>query len=92
LGKNVDGVIPFITNPACGMELTAKPMDLLRRTLLTSGYIRHPSLCGGRGPVTGCERNNLAQFFEEEGLAEGKMLRTITMPARPAARPRDCRR
>lgn len=27
----------------------------------------------------GCERNNLAQFFEEQSLAEGKMLKTITM-------------
>ncbi|HAC47881.1 MAG TPA: galactonate dehydratase, partial [Sulfitobacter sp.] len=36
--ENVDGVIPFIHESGCGMELTGEPMDLLRRTL--SGYIR----------------------------------------------------
>lgn len=75
--ENVDGVIPFIHESGCGMELTGEPMDLLRRTL--SGYIRHPNLAGAVVLSLGCERNNLAQFFEEEGLAEGKMLRTITM-------------
>ncbi|MGB3244347.1 MAG: altronate dehydratase family protein [Sulfitobacter sp.] len=75
--ENVDGVIPFIHESGCGMEMTGEPMDLLRRTL--SGYIRHPNLAGAVVLSLGCERNNLAQFFEEEGLAEGKMLRTITM-------------
>lgn len=75
--ENVDGVIPFIHESGCGMELTGEPMDLLRRTL--SGYIGHPNLAGAVVLSLGCERNNLAQFFEEEGLAEGKMLRTVTM-------------
>jgi len=75
--ENIDGVIPFIHESGCGMEMTGEPMDLLRRTL--SGYIRHPNLAGAVVLSLGCERNNLAQFFEEEGLAEGKMLRTITM-------------
>ncbi len=75
--ENVDGVIPFIHESGCGMEMSGEPMDLLRRTL--SGYIRHPNLAGAVVLSLGCERNNLAQFFEEEGLAEGKMLRTITM-------------
>ncbi|MFG6620107.1 UxaA family hydrolase, partial [Sulfitobacter sp. 1A05707] len=75
--ENVDGVIPFIHESGCGMELTGEPMDLLRRTL--SGYIRHPNLAGAVVLSLGCERNNLAQFFEEEGLAEGKMLRCVTM-------------
>ena len=74
--ENVDGVIPFIHESGCGMEMTGEPMDLLRRTL--SGYIRHPNIAGAMVLSLGCERNNLAQFFEEEGLAEGKMLRTIT--------------
>lgn len=39
---NVDGVIPFIHESGCGMEMTGEPMDLLRRTL--AGYIRHPNM------------------------------------------------
>jgi len=73
----VDGVIPFIHESGCGMEMTGEPMDLLRRTL--AGYIRHPNMAGAVVLSLGCERNNLVQFFEEQGLAEGKMLRTITM-------------
>ena len=73
----VDGVIPFIHESGCGMEMTGEPMDLLRRTL--AGYIRHPNMAGAVVLSLGCERNNLAQFFEEQGLAEGKMLRTVTM-------------
>jgi altronate hydrolase len=75
--ENVDGVVPFIHDSGCGMELTGEPMDLLRRTL--AGYIRHPNMAGAVVLSLGCERNNLAQFFEEQGLAEGKMLKTITM-------------
>jgi len=75
--ENVDGVIPFIHESGCGMELTGEPMDLLRRTL--AGYIRHPNMAGAVVLSLGCERNNLAQLFEAEGLAEGKMLQTITM-------------
>lgn len=74
---NVDGVIPFIHESGCGMELTGEPMDLLRRTL--AGYIRHPNMAGAIVCSLGCERNNLMQFFEEQALAEGKMLRSITM-------------
>lgn len=74
---NVDGVIPFIHESGCGMEMTGEPMDLLRRTL--AGYIRHPNMAYAVVLSLGCERNNLAQFFEEQSLAEGKMLKTITM-------------
>ncbi|MCA0920857.1 UxaA family hydrolase [Pseudooceanicola nanhaiensis] len=74
---NVDGVIPFIHESGCGMELTGEPMDLLRRTL--AGYIRHPNMAGAVVCSLGCERNNLVQFFEEQSLAEGKMLHTVTM-------------
>ena len=74
---NVDGVVPFVHEQGCGMEMTGEPMDLLRRTL--SGYIRHPNIAGALVCSLGCERNNLGKFFEEQGLASGKMLRTITM-------------
>jgi altronate hydrolase len=74
---NVDGVVPFIHEQGCGMEMTGEPMDLLRRTL--AGYIRHPNMAGALVVALGCERNNLAQFFQEQSLASGKMLKAITM-------------
>ena len=74
---NVDGVVPFIHEQGCGMEMTGEPMDLLRRTL--AGYIRHPNMVGALVVALGCERNNLAQFFEEQSLAGDTMLKAITM-------------
>ena len=74
---NVDGVVPFVHEQGCGMEMTGEPMDLLRRTL--AGYIRHPNVVGALVCSLGCERNNLARFFEEQSLATGKMLKTVTM-------------
>ncbi len=52
-------------------------MALLRRTL--AGYVRHPNMVGALVVALGCERNNLAQFFAEQSLASGKMLKAITM-------------
>lgn len=74
---NVDAVVPFVHEQGCGMEMTGEPMDLLHRTL--AGYIRHPNIAGALVLSLGCERNNLPRFFEAEGLAAGKMLRTVTM-------------
>jgi altronate hydrolase len=74
---NVDGVVAFVHEQGCGMEMTGEPMDLLRRTL--AGYIRHPNIAGAVVVSLGCERNNLAKFFQEQGLETGKMLHTITM-------------
>ena len=74
---NVDGVVPFVHEQGCGMEMTGEPMDLLRRTL--AGYIRHPNMVGALVCSLGCERNSLGRFFEEQSLATGKMLATVTM-------------
>jgi altronate hydrolase len=74
---NVDGVVPFVHEQGCGMEMTGEPMDLLRRTL--AGYIRHPNIAGALVCSLGCERNNIGKFFEEQSLTVGKMLATVTM-------------
>ena len=74
---NVDAVVPFVHEQGCGMEASGEPMDLLRRTL--GGYIRHPNVAGAVVVSLGCERNKLVELFAAEGLAAGKMLRTITM-------------
>jgi altronate hydrolase len=77
LFPNVDGVVPLIHELGCGMEMTGEPMDLLRRTL--SGAIRNPNLAGAVVVALGCERNNLKSFLEQEHLAVGDRLRTVTI-------------
>ncbi|WP_417722939.1 UxaA family hydrolase [Salipiger sp.] len=74
---NVDAVVPFIHAIGCGMEMTGEPMNLLRRTL--SGYVRHPNVFGAVVMALGCERNNLGVFLEQEKLAVGDRLRTVTL-------------
>ena len=37
---NIDGVVAFIHQMGCGMEMTGEPMDLLRRTI--GGYCAPP--------------------------------------------------
>jgi altronate hydrolase len=75
--ENVDDVVAFVHEQGCGMELSGEPMSLLRRTL--SGYINHPNIAGALVISLGCERNNLASFFQEQQLVTGKTIRTITM-------------
>lgn len=74
---NVDGVIPFVHESGCGMEMTGEPMDLLRRTI--AGYIRNVNTAGALVIALGCERNNLGSFMEQEGLETSDRLRTLVM-------------
>lgn len=74
---NVDAVVPYIHEIGCGIEMTGEPMDLLRRTL--SGFIRHPNTFGSIVMALGCERNNLKVFMEQEKLAVGERLQTVTL-------------
>ena len=74
---NVDGVVPFVHEMGCGMEMTGEPMDLLRRTL--AGYIRHPNTAGALVCSLGCERNNMMEFMRQQSLETGKMLKTLSM-------------
>lgn len=74
---NVDGVVPFITELGCGMELTGEPMDLLRRTI--SGYIRNPNIGAAVVVALGCERNNIDEMFAQEKLVQGPLLKRLVM-------------
>ncbi|MCU0125876.1 altronate dehydratase family protein [Pseudomonas vlassakiae] len=74
---NVDGVVPFVHEIGCGMEMTGEPMDLLRRTI--GGYIKHPNTVGAVVIALGCERNNIHGFFEQEGLVEDDMLKKLVI-------------
>ena len=74
---NVDGVVAFVHEIGCGMEMTGEPMDLLRRTI--AGFIRHPNMAGAVVLALGCERNNLKVFLEQEQLTLGDRLHALTM-------------
>ena len=74
---NVDGVIPFIHEIGCGMEMTGEPMDLLRRTL--SGCVRNANMAGAVVMALGCERNNIYGFLEQEKLAVSTNFQTVVL-------------
>src|SRR5688500_14719084 len=74
---NVDGVVPFIHELGCGMEMTGEPMDLLRRTI--GGMVRNPNIGGALVLALGCERNNIYGFLEQEKLAPGPLLKALVM-------------
>jgi len=74
---NVDGVVPYVHEMGCGMEMTGEPMDLLRRTI--AGHIRHPNTAGALVIALGCERNNIWSFLEQEKLMVGPKLQTLVI-------------
>jgi altronate hydrolase len=73
----VDGVVPFVHEIGCGMEMTGEPMDLLRRTI--AGTIRNPNIAAALVIALGCERNNIYGFLEQEKLVVGPRLKTLVM-------------
>jgi altronate hydrolase len=73
----VDGVVPFVHEIGCGMEMTGEPMDLLRRTI--AGTIRNPNIAAALVIALGCERNNIYGFLEQERLVVGPRLKTLVM-------------
>lgn len=74
---NVDGVAAFPHTTGCGMSSPSPHFDLLRRTL--AGYARHPNLAGTLIVGLGCERNQVAGLMDSQGLASGRLLRTMVM-------------
>ncbi len=74
---NVDGVVAFVHELGCGMEMTGEPMDLLRRTI--GGTVRNPNVAAAIVLALGCERNNVYKFLEHQGLARGPRLHTIVL-------------
>lgn len=74
---NVDGVAAFTQTTGCGMSSPSPHFDLLRRTL--AGYARHPNLAGVLIVGLGCERNQVADLVDSQGLEKGRLLRTMVM-------------
>lgn len=74
---NIDGVVPFVHEIGCGMEMTGEPMNLLRRTI--GGHVKHANTAGGLLIALGCERNNIHGFIEQEKLELGDMLKSLVI-------------
>jgi altronate hydrolase len=74
---HVDGVAAFPQTTGCGMSSPSPHFDLLRRTL--AGYARHPNLAGVLIVGLGCERNQVADLVDSQGLKQGRLLRTMVM-------------
>jgi len=74
---NVDGVVAFAQTSGCGMSSPSYHFDVLRRTI--AGYVRHPNLAGALIVGLGCERNQVADLVQSQGLAEGGLMRTMVM-------------
>jgi altronate hydrolase len=73
----VDGVVAFAQSSGCGMSSPSEHFDLLRRTI--AGYVRHPNLAGALIVGLGCERNQVADLVESQGLERGPLLQTLVM-------------
>ena len=74
---NVDGVVAFAQTSGCGMSSPSPHFDLLRRTI--AGYARHPNLAGVLIVGLGCERNQVAELVDSQGLVPGDRLGTLVM-------------
>lgn len=74
---NIDGVVPYVHEIGCGMEMTGEPMNLLRRTI--GGHVKHANTAGGLLIALGCERNNIYGFIEQEQLGLNDMLRSLVI-------------
>ena len=74
---NVDGVVAFTQTTGCGMSSPSPHFDLLRRTL--AGYARHPNMAGVLIVGLGCERNQVADLVDSQGLESGRLMRTMVM-------------
>ena len=74
---NIDGVVALTHTAGCGMDTSGEGMDILRRTL--AGYARHANFAGVLIIGLGCEANQMDALFFTQGLAQGPLLRAMTI-------------
>jgi altronate hydrolase len=74
---NVDGVVALTHSSGCGMDIAGEGIELLRRTL--AGYARHANFAGVLIIGLGCEGNQMDALFFAQGLAQGPLLRAMTI-------------
>jgi galactarate dehydratase len=74
---NVDGVVALTHGTGCAISTKAEGYQFLIRTL--SGYAKNPNFAGILMIGLGCETNQIEPILEKFGLAEGPLLRTMTI-------------
>src|SRR6186713_1434364 len=74
---NVDGVVALTHTSGCGMDTNGQGIDVLRRTL--AGYARHANFAGVLIIGLGCEANQMDALFFTQGLAQGPLLKAMTI-------------
>ena len=74
---NIDGVVAFAQTSGCGMSSPSEHFDLLRRTI--AGYARHANLAGVLLVGLGCERNQVADLLQSQGLEPGPRFKSFVM-------------
>jgi len=74
---NVDGIVALTHGTGCAMSMKTEGYTYLTRVL--AGYARNPNFAGILMIGLGCETNQIAAITEGFGLAEGPMLRTMTI-------------
>src|SRR5205814_2736108 len=74
---NVDGVVALTHSSGCGMDVMGEGIGVLRRTL--AGYARHANFAGVLVIGLGCEGNQMDALFFTQGLAQGPLLRAMTI-------------
>jgi len=74
---NVDGVVALTHGGGCALNNKSEGYRILTRTI--QGYARHPNFGGILMIGLGCETNQIAPILEYYKLAEGALLRTMTI-------------
>lgn len=74
---NIDGVVALTHGGGCAINTRSEGYRMLTRTI--QGYARHPNFGGILMIGLGCETNQIAPILENYKLAEGAMLRTLTI-------------
>jgi galactarate dehydratase len=74
---NVDGVVALTHGGGCAINTKSEGYRILTRTI--QGYARHPNFGGILMIGLGCETNQIAPILEHYKLAEGALLKTMTI-------------
>jgi galactarate dehydratase len=74
---NVDGVVALTHGGGCAINSKSEGYRILTRTI--QGYARHPNFGGILMIGLGCETNQIAPILEHYKLAEGALLKTMTI-------------
>ena len=81
---NVDGIVALTHEGGCALAMRGEGYLYLTRTL--AGYARNPNFAGILMLGLGCETNQIAPLLDMHGLAEGPLLRSMTIQAEGGTR------